>query len=68
MDKFYETLIPNDQYYEIKYLKQKKIKVFVLNLKKVNMTKKNVEINSINSKKFSKKEIIKIINNKPKFL
>ena len=68
MDKFYETLIPNDQYYEIKYIKQKKIKIFVLNLKKVNMTKKNIEINSINSKKFSKKEIIKIINNKPKFL
>ena len=42
--------------------------MFVLNLKKNDKRNKNTEINSINSKRFSKNEIIKIINNKPKLL
>ena len=67
MDKSYETLIPSNQNYKIKYIKKKKIKMFVLNLKKNDKRNKNTEINSINSKRFSKNEIIKIINNKPKF-
>ena len=68
MDKSYETLIPSNQNYKIKYIKNKKIKMFVLNLKKNDKSNKNTEINSINSKRFSKNEIIKIINNKPKLL
>ena len=68
MDKFYETLIPNNQYYEVKYLNRKKNKIFVLDLLRNNKINNNVELNSINSDKFSKNEIIDIINKKPKFL
>ena len=54
MDKFYETLIPNNQYYEVKYLNRKKNKIFVLDLLRNNKINNNVELNSINSDKFSK--------------
>jgi len=67
MDKNYETLIPEGQYYKTKFLSKKIGKVFILDLKK-NVITKNKEINSKNSKKFSKKEIKNIINNKPNFL
>ena len=67
MDKNYETLIPEGQYYKTKFLSKKIGKVFILDLKK-NVITKNKEINSKNSKKFSKREIKNIINNKPNFL
>ena len=67
MDKNFETLIPEGQYYKTKFLSKKVGNVFVLDLKR-NIINKSEEINSINSKQFSKEEIKKIINNKPKFL
>ena len=68
MDKPYETLISSNQKYKKIRFKNNNEKIFIIDLKSNEKSKNNEEINSLNSKKFSKKEIIDIINKKPKYL
>ena len=67
MDKNYETLIPNQQSFKIKDIKNGIGKIFIINLNdKIKSSQK--EINSKNSKIFSTRELKKIVINKPKFI